>query len=164
MNKIQQKLKENKDKIKREKLLSSLDTKFSDFLSHAEYSGEVSCLKYAAFPKWDDIAKVQSTTRGEVKNWNNFTFKTWHELIAVLKKFQEVKNYIGWFFMESDGPYYRININAFLAHIQSISDYGITYEHYNFGWVGEFDDVGIIIGKNHTSSSGNELNISIWGI
>jgi hypothetical protein len=164
MNSLQQKLRENKNKIKREKFLSVLDSKFSTFLSHAEYSSEVSCIQYAAFPKWDDKANVQTTTRGKVKNWNNFTFKTWQELISLLAKFQQVKNYIGWFYIDTNGPYYRISLNAFLSHIQSISDYAIKNEHYNFGWVGGVDDIGIIIEKNHTASVDNEFMISIWGI
>lgn len=164
MSNIQQKLKENKDKIKRDKFLSLVDPDFSEFLAKAEYSSEISCIKYAAFPKGNHTANVQTTSRGDVKNWNNFTFKTWHELITVLKKFQHVKNYIGWFFIDADGPYYRTSLNAFLSYIQSISDYCISYDHHNFGWVGEVDDVGIIIGKNHASSNNNELNISIWGM
>ena len=164
MSNIQQKLKENKDKIKREKFLSSIDQKFSTFLVTAEYSSGNSCAKYAAFPKWDDRGNLQTTTRGELKNWNNFTFKTWHELIAMLQKFQKVRNYIGWFFIDADGPYYKTSLNAFLSYIKSISDYCIRYEHNNFGWVGEVDDVGIIIGKNPASSDNNEFNISLWGI
>jgi hypothetical protein len=164
MNTLQQKLRENKNKIEREKFLSVLDSTFSVFLSKAECSSEVSCIKYAAFPKWDDKANVQTTTRGKVKNWNNFAFKTWQKLISVLTKFQQVKNYIGWFYIDTNGPYYRISLNAFLSHIQSISDYAINNEHYNFGWIGEVDDIGIIIEENHTSSSDNEFKISIWGI
>ena len=164
MSNLQQKLRENKNKIKREKFLFAVDSKFSDFLSNVEFSSDVSCIKYAAFSTWDNNANVQTTTRGEVKNWNNFTYKTWHELISVLEKFQQVKNYIGWFFVDTDGPYYKVSVNAFLSHIQSISNYGIVHEHYDFGWVGADDDVGIIIEYNHTSFSDNQFEISIWGI
>ena len=121
-------------------------------------------LNIAAFSKWDSKANVQTTTRGEVVDWKNFTFKTWHELISVLKKFQKIRNYIGWFFVDPDGPYYKVNVNAFLSHIESISNYGITHEHYDFGWVGGEDDVGIIIEYNQTSFSDNKFQISVWGI
>ena len=164
MSNLQQKLRENKNKIKREKFLSALDAKFSDFLTNAEVSSDVSCMKYAAFSTWDNKTNVQTTTRGEVNNWNNFTFKTWHELISVLEKFQKIKNYIGWFFADPDGPYYKISVNAFLAHIKSISNYGITHEHYYFGWVGDEDDVGIIIEHKHTPSNDGKFEISVWGI
>ena len=150
--------------MKRKKFLSALDSKFSDFLSNAEFSSDASCLKYAAFPARDNKATFQTTTRGEVVNWNNFTFKTWHELISVLEKFQQIKNYIGWFFIDTDGPYYRVSLNAFLSHIKSISNYGITHEHYDFGWVGAEDDVGIIIEYNHISSTSNKFEVSVWGI
>jgi len=163
MSNIQQKLKVNKDKIKREKFLTLLNQKFSEFLALSEYSSEASCIKYAAFPKWDNTGNVQTTTRGSVKNWNNFSFKTWHELITALQKFQKVKNYIGWFFVDADGPYYKISINAFLSYIENLSDFCTTYERYDFGWIGEVDDIGIIIGRNPASSN-KKFNISIWGI
>lgn len=164
MSNLQEKLRENKNKIKREKFLSALDSKFSGFLSNAEVNNDLSCIKYAAFSKWDVKNNVQTTSRGELTNWNNFTFKTWNELISVLEKFQKVKNYIGWFFIDPDGPYYKISVNAFLSHIQSIANYGITHEHYNFGWVGGEDDVGIIIEYNHTSPGDKNFVISVWGI
>lgn len=164
MSKLQEKLRENKNRILRDKLLSTFDPKFSDFLSNAEFSSDTSCIKNAAFPMWEADADVQTTTRGKLKNWNNFTFKTWQDLIAALKRFQQVKNYIGWFFADTDGPYFKMSVNAFLAHIQSISNYGITHEQYNFGWVGAEDDVGIIIGCDHESSDDNKFEISVWGI
>ena len=164
MSNIQHKLKENKSRIRREKFLSASDSKFSDFLSHAEYCSEISCIKNAAFPKWDKDINIITTSRGELRNWNNFKFKTWQELIAMLKKFHQVKNYIGWFFIEDDGPFFKISLNAFLSHIQHISNYGIKNAHYNFVWVGDIDDVGIIIGENPSQSNGNKFNISIWGI
>ena len=164
MSKLQQQLIENKNRIRREKFLTALDAKFSDFLSSAEFSSDASCIKYAAFPMWDNEADIKTTTRGEVIDWKNFTFKTWHELISVLAKFQQVKNYIGWFFVHPDGPYFRISLNAFLSNIESISKYGKTHEHYYFGWVGAEDDVGIAIEYNHKSSTPNKFEISVWGI
>lgn len=164
MKKIQQKLEENKNKIKREKFLSAIDQKFSHFLANAEYSSDVSCMKYAAFPLQGHGAHGQMTSRGEMKNWNNLTFRSLNQLIAALEKFKKVKNYIGWFFIDATGPFYRISLNAFLSYIQNISDYCIAHEHHNFGWVGDADDVGIIIGKKHDATDNNEFNISIWGI
>ena len=164
MSSLQEKLRENKNKIKREKFLSATDPKFSNFLASAEVSNDVSCLKYAAFSIWDVKAHVQTTSRDKVTNWNNFTFKTWDDLISALKRFQKIKNYIGWFFIDTDGPYYKISVNAFLSHIQSIAKYGINHEHYDFGWVGGEDDVGIIIEHHHESPSGKDFGISVWGI
>jgi len=164
MSKLQEKLRENKNRIKRDKFLAALDSKFSNFLSNAEFSTDVSCIKKAAFSIWDVNANMRTTTRGKMKNWNNFTFKTWQELIAAIGRFQQVKNYIGWFFADTDGPFFKISVNAFLSHIKSISEYGTTHEHYNFGWVGAEDDVGIIIEYNHTSFSDNKFAISVWGI
>jgi hypothetical protein len=133
-------------------------------LANTEFSSDESCLKYAAFPKRNPDTQVLTTTRGEMKNWKTFTFKTWQELISALGKFQKVKNYIGWFFMDKDGPYYKISVNAFLSHIKSIEHYGDTREHYDFGWVGGTDDVGIIIGFTPLSQNGKTYSISIWGI
>jgi len=164
MSNIQQKLKINKNKLKREKFLSATDSKFSNFLSQAEYSIEESCIKYAAFPKWDNNNKLIATNRDELIGWNNYTFRSWGELISALKRFQQVKNYIGWFFIDHDGPYFKISLNAFLSHIPNISDYGILYGLYNYGWVGAVDNVGIIIEKNPKSQNDKKFNISIWGI
>lgn len=164
MSNIQQKLIENKNKVRREKFLSAVDSEFSDFLSGVEFSNEVSCMKHAAFPQWNEETNVISNSRGQITGWNNFNFKTWQELITVLEKFNKVKNFIGWFFIEHDGPYYRISLNAFLSHIPSMSNYGIQNDHYRFGWTGEVDDVGIIIEKNPIVSSDKKFNISIWGI
>jgi hypothetical protein len=164
MKKFQQKLIENKHKLKREKFLTALDLKFADFLASAEFSSDESCIKYAAFPTWDNEANVKTTTRGAVVDWKNFTFRTWQELISVLEKFQKVKNYIGWFFIDADGPYYRISVNAFLSHIKSIANYGIIQKHYDFGWVGANDDVGIIINYNHSASTVKKFEVSVWGI
>lgn len=164
MRKIQQKLIENKNMRRKEKFLAALDSKFADFLSDAEISSDATCIKYAAFPAWDNNANIQTTTRGKVTDWRNFTFKTWRELISVLEKFQKVKNYIGWFFVDADGPYYKISVNAFLANIKSIANYGIMHKHYDFGWVGDADDVGIIISYNRISSTSNKFEVSVWGI
>ena len=164
MSEFQEKLRENKNRIKKEKFLAAVDSQFSSFLSYAEVRNDASCIKNAAFSAWDVTSNVQTTTRGNVKNWNNLTFKTWQELIAALARFQHVKNYIGWFFEDKDGPYFKISVNAFLSHIQSIAKYGITNGHYDFGWVGAEDDVGIIIQYNHTSLRTNKFEISLWGI
>ena len=164
MNKLQDKLRDNKNRVQREKFLSELEPKFSALLASAEFSNDIACMKYAAFPKWDAHANMLTTSRGDIKNWNNFTFKTWPELITALAMFQKVKNYIGWFFENRDGQYYKISINAFLSNIQSISDYGTAHGHYDFGWVGADDDVGIIIERSLTPSGGNEFRISVWGI
>jgi hypothetical protein len=164
MKKIQQQLINNKNKLRREKFLAALDSKFADFLADVEYSNDVTCIRYAAFPAWDNEADILTTTRGKVIDWKNFTFKTWRELISVLEKFQKVKNYIGWFFADDDGPYYKISVNAFLANIKSIANYGIMHKHYNFGWVGDADDVGIIISYNRISSTANKFEVSVWGI
>lgn len=164
MANIQQKLRENKGNIRREKFLSALDLEFSEFLSHVEYSSEEFCIRNAAFPVRDEAAHVVTSSRGKVKNWNNFNFKKWQELVAILKKFQKVKDYIGWFFIERDGPYYRISLKAFFSHITDISNYGVQNEHYNFGWVGEADDVGIIIEESQIGASEKKFSICIWGL
>lgn len=164
MSSIQQKLKENQSRIRREKFLSGLDDEFSGFLSRAEFSSEDSCLRNGAFPEWDKEKNAIVASRGTVKNWNTFNFQSWQELIALLKRFKHVKDYVGWFFKEQDGPYFRISLKAFLAHIHNISVYAAQNEHYDFGWVCDVDDVGIIIGKNPTPASDKKFNISIWGL
>ena len=161
---IQQKLKENKSKMRREKLLSASELNLSDFIAHAECSNEISCIKNAAFPEWNNKINGMTTSRGKIANWNNFSFKSWQELIAVLKRFQQVKNYIGWFFLDREGPYFKVSLNAFLSNVPNISDYGSQTEHYDYGWVGEVDNVGIIIEKNNGMSTDRKFNISIWGI
>lgn len=164
MSTFQEKLRENKNRIKKEKFLSAVDSNFAAFLSNAEASNDLSCIRNAAFPTRDVNSDVQTTTRGKVKNWHNLTFKTWEELVAALARFKQVKSYIGWFFADADGPYFKISVNAFLSHLQSISNYAIANAHYDFGWVGAEDDVGIIIQNDHTSSRANKFEISLWGI
>lgn len=164
MSKFHQKLRENKNRVKRENLLLALDSEFSNLLSNSEFSSDLSCIKYAAFPTWNNKSNLLTTTRGEIVDWKNFTFKTWHNLISVLEKFQKLKNYIGWFFVDTDGPYYKISLIAFISNIESISNYGTTHEHFNFGWVGADDDVGIIIGDNQLSSTPKKYEVSVWGI
>lgn len=165
MSKLQHQLRENQGKIKRNKFLSKLDHEFSNFLLSAEFSCDPASIKNAAFPVLDKETNLQTTSRGKVKNWNNIKFKSWQDLISVLKKFSKVRNYIGWFFIDTDGPYYRISLNAFFAHIDRLSEYAVKHDHYNFGWVGSPDDVGIII--DHTASTDakdKKFEISLWGM
>lgn len=150
--------------MKRDRFLAALDPKFSDFLAAAEISNDAACIKYAAFPERDPETEVLTTTRGKVIDWKYFTFRTWPELITVLKKFRQVKNYIGWFFTDIDGPYYRLSLNAFLSNIGSIEKYGVAQEQYDFGWVGADDDVGIIMTYSRVSSSANKFEVCVWGI
>ncbi|HBI16261.1 MAG TPA: hypothetical protein DDY20_12265 [Desulfobulbaceae bacterium] len=164
MGSLQLKLHENKNKIKREKFLAAVDPEFSAFLSNAEFSSDPSCIRFAAFPSWDKVANAQTTTRGKVNDWKNFSFKTWQELVSVLARFRKIKNYIGWFFIDIEGPYYQMSVNAFLANIKSISHYATAHEHFDLGWVGSVDDVGIIIKFNHISTVSNKFEVSIWGI
>ena len=167
MNKLQQQLLENKGKIKRDKFLSKLDQDLYGFFSAAEFSSDPSCIDNAAFPSWNEEGKTLTSSRGRVKGWNNFKFKSWQDLISLLKKFSKVRNYIGWFFVEADGPYYRISLNAFLDHIDGLSEYANKQEKYDFGWVGQSDDVGIIIGHHPANSPQNgdkQFEISIWGM
>ena len=75
MSKLQQQLKENKDKIKREKFLALLDADYKYFISAAEFSSNEACIKNAAFPVWDEETKSWTTSRGKVSNWNNLIKK-----------------------------------------------------------------------------------------
>ena len=164
MSKLQQQLKENKDKIKRGKFLALLDQELAGFLSTAEFSSDASCIKNVAFPESSGETNGEATTRGEAKKMNTIKFKTWQDLISVLRKFQKVKDFIGWFFVDTDGPYYRISLKAFFAHIEGISNYAVKHEHYNFGWVGSVDDIGIIVAHDHNSPGDKKFAISVWGI
>ena len=164
MDKLQKKLKENRNRRARERLLSSLDSKFESFLSNVEFSSDISCLKYAAFSTWDMEADCQTTTRGQIPDWKNFTFKTWQDLIAFLKSFKISGNIQGYFFIDIDGPYYLINVHDFMSNIDSLSEYALRKEHFDFGWVGALTDSGIIVEFNQTSFCRNEFEISIWGI
>lgn len=164
MSIIQQKLKENKSRLRKEKILSALEPPFSDFLSQAECEIDLSYLKNFTHQRWDNDTDDKPTNPERAICCNKFTFRSWSELITLLKKFQQVKNYIGWFFLDPDGPYFRISLNAFLSHVPHISDYGTQNDHYYFGWVGDSDNVGIIIGQNATASSDKKFNITLWGI
>lgn len=164
MSKLQQQLKENKDKIVRDKFLSTLAPEFSAFLAASEFSSDNSCIKNAAFPNWNKETNTLTTTRGTIAGWNNFKFKTWDDIVAVLKKFQKVKNYIGWFFIDADGPYFRVSFTAFFNHIDEMTAYSKTHDHYTFGWVGDADDVGIIVQHNEATSGDKKFAISIWGL
>ncbi len=164
MSKLERKLKENRNRRARERLLSSLEFKFSSFLSNVEFSCDVNCLKYAALSTWDMEADCQTTTRGKISGWKNFTFNTWQDLIVFLKSYKISENLRGYFFIHIDGPYYLINSQDFMNNIDSLSEYALRNENYDLGWVGSEADSGIIVEFNHTSFCRNEFEISIWGI
>lgn len=164
MSKLDQKLRENRNRRARDVFLLALGGKFGDILSEAKYSSDVACIKYAAFATWDMEADCETTTRGQVIGWENHTFKTWQELITELKRSSHGNDVNGWFFNDTDGPYYQVSLESFLANADSISVYADVSDHRDFGWVGAERDCGMIIEFNHTSLCRNEYELCTWGI
>lgn len=163
MSKIQRKLLENSHRREREALLLSLPKQLGDFLRNVEYSSEVSCIRYAAFSTWDEQLDCQTTTRGTIENWNNFTFKYWEDLIASFNSLPVNKS-VGWLFFNTGGPYYKIKFSELHNFINDIQIYTSKTEKYDFGWVGEEVDCGVVAEFNHTSFCRNEFELSVWGI
>ena len=164
MSKIEQKLKENRNRRAREKLLSTLDEASRIVLSNSKYDSDISCLKYAAFPTWDIESDCQTTTRGIVDGWQNETFKYWDDLVEKIRNSDIENNLLGWFFIDTDGPFYLLEWCEMTRILDSISNYAKSNEHYDFGWVGANSDFGIIAEFEHTSFCRNEFEVSKWGI
>ena len=55
MNKIETKLKENRNRRSREQFLASLNNDFKEVLLKAEFCSDEKCLEYAAFSTWDHV-------------------------------------------------------------------------------------------------------------
>lgn len=164
MSKIEQKLKENRNRRAREKLLSALGEDGKRVLSKVEFTSDVSCLKYAAFPTWDMESDCQTTTRGKIEGWENETFKHWDEAINHLKSINIASKIKGWFFIDTDGPFYLLEWKDIKSILDDVSTYAEYHEHYDFGWVGESIDCGVILEFEHTSFCRNEFEVSKWGI
>ncbi len=164
MSKLEQKLKENRNRRAREAFLSVLDQQSGFCFSKVHFSSDVSQIKNAAYVTWDNEAHCQTTTRGSVKGWQYLTFKIWQDLIYNIKSFSLDSNLSGWFFTDTDGPFYHLSKSDFFNNLDSISEYCLCTERFDFGWVGSDIDFGIITEFNHTSFCRNEFDLCFWGI
>ena len=164
MNRLQQKLKENRNRRSRDEFLRTLDERSRVLLSGTQFTSDTQVLRFAAFPTWNMDADCQTTTRGTVPGWQNLQFPTWQSLIEHLQGLSVPSEAEGYFFIDTDGPYYLLTGCAFLSIIGSMDRYAIEHKHYDFGWIGAGNDFGIIVEFDHTSFCRNEFELSIWGM
>ncbi|MGP9799760.1 hypothetical protein [Rheinheimera sp. NSM] len=164
MSKLETKLREVKNKRARRELLDSVDPMLSCLLSKVEFSHDVQCLKYAAFSTWDMEADQQTTTRGIVEGWDLKYFDTMAEMTSFIKASIEPAIIPGWFFIDTDGPYYSLTLAEFVLNLDLLQNYCEAQEHFDIGWVGKSSDVGVIFEFNHTSFCRNQLEVCTWGM
>lgn len=164
MSRLDQKIRENRNRRARDTFLQELDAGFGGLLAGANFSTNVNCIKHAAFTTWDHEADCETTTRGQIIGWENRGFAAWRELISSLKRLPFRKHVEGWFFIDTDGPYYEISSEDFLAGADSFSAYAEANDHRNFGWVGAAIDCGVIVEFNHTTFCRNQFELCTWGI
>jgi len=164
MTELEKKLHENKNRNKRESLLSSISGTFSEDIKNAQYSSNVDCIKFAAFSTWDQEKDLQTTTRGLIEGWSNLTFSNWLDLIKKINDFKTYENLQGWFLIDTEGPYYQLTLDKFLLNIDHISQYCISKESYDFAWIGSTNDCGIISEFDKTSFCSNDFQLSTWGL
>ncbi|MBA3582888.1 MAG: hypothetical protein H0W44_10620 [Gammaproteobacteria bacterium] len=163
MSKLEVKLREVEHKRARQKLLNSVDPALSNLLSKAEFSHDRQSLKYAAFSAWDIKANEQTTTRGKVKDWELKYFNTPTEIVSFIKTNVKPANAIGWFFVDSEGPYYSLSLSEFLLNLSFLQDYCEKQNHFDIGWVGKSADMGIVFEFNHNPFGHNEFEVCMWG-
>ncbi|MDB2386675.1 hypothetical protein N9W21_04955 [Shewanella sp.] len=120
MRKLESKLREVKNKRARREFLVLVDSKISDLLTNAEFSHDVQSLKYAAFSTWNMEEDRQSTTRGDVKGWQLQYFDSMNDIVSFVKKSIELAIIPGWFFIDTDGPYYSLNLSEFILNLESL--------------------------------------------
>lgn len=164
MSKLEQKLKENRNRRAREKFLAALSRETREVLASVIFSSDISCLKFAAFPTWDNEADCRTSTRGKIPGLKFTNFYKWHDLITEIEKIKIETEYEGWFFIDTDGPFYNLKGSEFSAILNGIFKYAEQNEHFDFGWVGATLDFGIIAEFDHTSFCRNDLELSVWGI
>lgn len=83
-------------------------------------------------------------------------------MISFVKQISLPENAIGWFFFNTDGPYYKITFAEFQNHVDSISTYVESIGSYDFGWVGADNDIGVIVEFEHTNFCKNDFCLSTW--
>ncbi|EIV8646698.1 hypothetical protein [Vibrio parahaemolyticus] len=163
MNKIEQKLRENRNRRAREKLLSELPEPLGRYLEQVDFSSDSMCLRYAAFSTWDQSTDTQTTTRGVIANWRNFTFQYWSDLFGAFRGLPS-REYEGWLFFDVDGPYYKVKLSELRLFLSELELFTTQNESFDFGWVGADLDCGVIAEFNHTSFCRNDFELSVWGI
>jgi len=164
MSKLESKLREVKNKRARRELLGSVDSVLSNLLSNVEFSHDVECLKYAAFSTWDIEADEQTTTRGKVEGWELKYFDSMAEMTSFIKASVELAVIPGWFFIDTDGPYYSLSLSEFVLNLDLFQNYCEAQDHFDIGWVGKTSDMGVIFEFNHTSFCRNQLEVCTWGM
>jgi hypothetical protein len=164
MSKLEVKLREVKNKRARREFLEELSNKFSALLENSEYKHDTACLKFSAFTTWDDDRDCETTTRGDIDGWEVQYFYTLVEVIRRVKETIPQSEVSGWFFINTDGPYFSLTLADFIRSLDGLNEYCERNEHYELGWVGKEQDMGVIIEFNHTSFCRNQLELCTWGL
>lgn len=164
MKKLDVKLRELKNKRARREFLEELNNCFSILLEKSEYQNETACLKFAAFTTWDYDRGCETTTRGDVEGWKIDYFYGLFEVIDRIKESIPQYDVLGWFFINTDGPYYSLTLADFIQNLDGISEYCERKNHFDVGWVGKDQDIGVVIEFNHTTFCRNQLELCSWGL
>ena len=164
MSKLETKLRELAHKRARRDFLALVEPSFSELLSDVSFSHDVQCLKYAAFSTWDIEVDKQTTTRGEVLGWELRYFDNITEIVNFIRSSFEPTAISGWFFIDTDGPYYSLSLSEFLLNLNPIQKYCEREKSYDIGWVGQDVDMGIVLEFNQTSFCRNQLEVCTWGM
>jgi len=163
MNTLQQKLVENRNRRRRDELLTSAPAGLASALMATEFCSDPKIIANAAFATWDTTTDTWTTTRGIVQTWRKHDCISWAELVAYLKSLSFSTNLVGWFFFEVDGPYFKISSVEFERLIDEIARYCEDLGKYDFGWVSSSEDCGVIVEFEHTSFCKNNYSVCIWG-
>jgi hypothetical protein len=164
MSKLEVKLREVKNRKARREFLEELSNQFSALLEKSEYQHNTACLKFAAFTTWDNDRDCETTTRGDIEDWEIHYFYTLIEVIRTVKATIPQTEVSGWFFISTDGPYFSLTLADFILSLDGLSEYCEKNNHYDLGWVGKEQDMGVIIEFNHTSFCRNQLELCTWGL
>lgn len=163
MSKLDRKLRELKNKRARREFIAELTSKLASLLERKEFSHDTNSLRFAAFSTWDMERDTQTTTRGDIFSWEINYSKDFASLISKAKEI-ELSIVPGWFFIETDGPYYSFTLAEFILNLDGLSNFCLANEKFDIGWVGRETDMGIIFEFNHTSFCRNEFEFYTWGI
>ena len=164
MNSLPNKLRENQHRRMRDELLSKAPTVLSQFLDSLKFTSDVTVIANAAFSTWSTDRDDWTTTRGLVQNWEKFDFLTWSDLTADLTTLSFLTDCYGWLFFASDGPYFKVGAVEFHEWLDLITGFPSKENKFEFAWVGENRDCGLIVEFEHTSFCKNDFTYCTWTV
>ncbi|OCA64243.1 hypothetical protein A9R10_03540 [Aeromonas piscicola] len=162
MSKIEEKLKQNRDRRRRECLIELASNEFRPLLGGTTYTSDVKAIKYAAFSTWNIEKNIWTTTRGDIETFRKLDFQGLEQLIQVFTDLPIGPDVEGWFFFDDDGPYYSLRFGQVVENIESIQEILGQQAHFEFGWVGSEVDTGAIVEFEKTGFCKNDFTMCYW--